>query len=98
MLPALEHAGALGREEEALLVEESDELGAKQLLHRIHAVLRQYQETFVAQEQSVGHEQLQVGVKVEVFVPQSRDVDGLARQSGIEEVSTSSSSGQAAEP
>jgi hypothetical protein len=66
MFPALEHAGPLGRKE-ALLAEEGDELGAEQLLHRIHAVLRQDQEAFVAQEESVGHESMQVGMKVEVF-------------------------------
>ena len=41
--------------------------GAEQLLHRVHAVLGKDQETFVAQEETVGHEQVQVGMKVEIF-------------------------------
>ena len=66
VLPLLEHAGALGWQE-ALLAEEGDEPGAEQLLHRVHAVVGEDEEAFVAQEQPVGHEQVQVGMKVEIF-------------------------------
>ncbi len=55
MFPAPEHAGAV-RLQQALFTEEGDELGAEKLFDRIHAVLRQDQEAFVAQKESVGHE------------------------------------------
>ena len=41
--------------------------GAEQLLHSVHAVLGKDEEAFVAQEESVGHEQVQMGMEVEVF-------------------------------
>ena len=66
VFPLLEHASALGRQE-ALLAEEGDEFGAEQPLHRIHSVLGKAKEAFVAQEQSVGHQQVQMGMEVEVF-------------------------------
>ena len=47
--------------------------GAEQLLHRVHAVLRQDEEAFVAQEESVGHEQVQMGMKIEIL---SKSVNG----------------------
>jgi len=72
MLPRLEHAGAV-RLQETLFTEEGDELRTEQLLHGIHAIIRQDQEAFVAQEESVGHEQMQVGMKVEVL---SKRVNG----------------------
>ncbi len=75
MLPLLEHAGAFGGQE-ALFAEEGDEPGAEEFLDRIHAVVGEDQETFVAQKQSVGHEQVEMRVEVEVLVPQSRDVNG----------------------
>jgi len=46
MFPALEHAGAFGLQE-TLLAKEGDELGAEQLLHCVHAVLRQDQEALM---------------------------------------------------
>ncbi len=57
LFPALEHAGAFGLQE-TLLAEEGDELGAEQLLHRVHAVFGKDEEAFVAQEEPVGHEQM----------------------------------------
>ena len=57
MLPALEHPGTLGREK-ALLAQKGDELGPEEFFDRIHAVLRQDQEAFVAQEKAVCHEQV----------------------------------------
>ena len=74
-LPLLEHARALGWQE-PLLAEKSDEPGTEQLLNRVHAVVGEAEEAFVAQEQSVGHEQVQMGMKIEILVPQSRDVNG----------------------
>ena len=82
MLPAPEHAGPLGRQE-ALLAEEGDELGSEEFFHCVHAVLRQDQEAFIAQEESVSHEQVQVGMEVEVLTERMNGHDDAGHAIGL---------------
>ena len=82
VLPAFKHLGPLGRQE-AFAGKEGDKPGAEQFLHRVHAVLGQHQEAFVAQEEPVGHKQMQMGVEVEVLSEGVYDHDDAGHALGL---------------